>query len=119
MLKSTQRFSLALAVSALVFADVLTTTAQAEASWGSTPQIVVRYADVNLSTDYGVQVLYKRLQAAARQVCSTYEGHNNLLSNRAKWQACYDQALAGAVTEVNVEQLTALYKKNVSKTSLS
>ena len=118
MLKSTQRFSLALAVSALVFAGGHT-TAQAEGASREVPQVVVRYNDISLTTEHGVQVLYKRLQAAARQVCSTYEGHNNLLSNRAKWQACYDQALAGAVTEVNVEQLTALYKKNVSKTSLS
>jgi len=119
MSKSTQRFAIALAAGALVFAGLHTTTAQAEVSWGSTPQVVVRYADVNLSTEYGVQVLYRRLQAAARQVCSTYEGHNNLLSNRAKWQACYDQALAGAVAKVGLEQLTTLYKKSVSKTSLS
>jgi UrcA family protein len=118
MLKSTQRFSLALAASALVFAGVLTTTAQAEVASREVPQVVVRYNDISLTTERGVQVLYKRLQAAARQVCRAYEGRD-LLSSRAKWQACYDQALAGAVNNVNVEQLTALYKKNVSKISLS
>lgn len=106
---SLQRVWLTALIGSLSLAALYAATAQAQTWAGELPQTVVHYSDLNLSTESGIQALYKRLQVASRQVCRAYEGRN-LWSSYAKWQACYDQALAGAVNKVNLQQLTVLYR---------
>ena len=69
----------------------------------------VSYADLDLTTDAGVEALYRRLKVAARQVCSVYEDY--MLERAIKHRGCYNQALTEAVTKVNVETLSALHRK--------
>ena len=73
------------------------------------PTATVRYSDLNLSTADGVRVLYQRLKAASRNVCRAYEGRE--LARVSSWRACYDEALTGAVTQLNIPNLTAAHGK--------
>lgn len=92
--------------------------ANAEDSYNYIPRVVVHYGDLDLSTEAGANTLYHRLQSASRLVCRSFDSAD--ISQRAKWQACYRQALSGAVSKVNRETVTALHDKNGgSKHSLS
>ena len=73
------------------------------------PSLKVHFGDLNLSTDAGVQTLYKRIKIAARTVCNESEvaGDGRALSH---YWACYDKAVADAIGKVNNTQLTAMYQ---------
>ena len=66
----------------------------------------VSYGDLNLSTEAGAQVLYRRLRRAADQAC-TIQG--SLV--KAGWRACYEKALNSAVASVNKPMVTALHNR--------
>lgn len=68
---------------------------------------VVRYADLDLSSNDGVAVLYRRLRAAAERVCRPMK--SPALSSRAPWRECYETALGNAVTGIGSERLAALH----------
>ena len=68
------------------------------------PAQAVKYQDLNLNTDAGVQVLYKRIQAAADQVCGNVDGRDLQVARAHK--ACVAQAVQGAVATVNNQMLT-------------
>ena len=72
------------------------------------PRVVVSYADLDLTTDAGVEALYRRLQVATRQVCRVFEDH--MIERSLKHRACYDQVLAESVAKVNVEMLSVLHR---------
>jgi UrcA family protein len=71
---------------------------------------VVAYADLNIDSEQGAQVLYTRLRGAAKDVCFPLESRD-LLKNR--WQRCFDSALASAVAHVNTVRVTALHNRTV------
>jgi UrcA family protein len=77
------------------------------ASPDEVPSTVVKYGDLNLSTDLGVQVLYHRIMRAAEQVCPG--ASIQPLTARAKVQACRDEAVARAIRQIDNSQLAALY----------
>jgi len=62
------------------------------------PTQAVKYHDLNLNTQTGVQVLYKRIERAANQVCGNV-GTRDLALAQAH-EACVDQAVANAVAAV-------------------
>jgi UrcA family protein len=68
--------------------------------------IKVRFGDLDLSTTTGAQTLYRRIAAAASEVCG-YEGRG--LTEVAVWNSCYRGAIADAVTKVNSPLLTAVH----------
>jgi UrcA family protein len=68
------------------------------------PVQTVRFQDLDLNTDAGVQVLYHRIKGAANQVCG-YVDVRNLVAARTH-QACVDRAMADAVAAVNNQMLT-------------
>jgi UrcA family protein len=68
----------------------------------------VSYAGLDLSTRAGAETLYRRIKAAAKEVCAPWEGHE--LERVAKWRSCYGQAVANAVAEVHRPALTALHQ---------
>ena len=68
------------------------------------PVKVGRYQDLNLNTDAGVQVLYKRIQGAAKQVCGDLEIRD--LQGMRAHKACVQQAIEDAVATVNNQMLT-------------
>jgi UrcA family protein len=65
---------------------------------------VVRFQDLNLNTDAGVQVLYKRIQRAANQVCGVVDVRD--LAVARAHQACVAKAVGDAVATVNNQMLT-------------
>jgi UrcA family protein len=69
------------------------------------PHKIVRYGDLNIGTTAGAQVLYRRIQNAAREVCLT--GMGTLQSISAE-RACVNKAIDDAVKSVNSVALTEL-----------
>jgi UrcA family protein len=70
------------------------------------PAQTVRFQDLNLNTDAGVQVLYKRIQGAANQVCGDVDGRDLVVARAHK--ACVDRAVADAVAAVNNQKMVAV-----------
>jgi UrcA family protein len=64
----------------------------------------VSYQDLNLNTQAGVQVLYKRIHGAANQVCGNFDARDLQVGRAHK--ACVDRAVADAVATVNNQMLT-------------
>jgi UrcA family protein len=74
------------------------------------PSMKVHFGDLNLSTDAGVQTLYKRIKLAARTVCNESVVSGDGRSASHYW-ACYDKAVADAISKVDNTQLTAMYQR--------
>lgn len=72
----------------------------------------VDYGDLNLDSERGAKILYARLQEAAEDVCTPFEGRD--LDRKARWQACFDQALTAAVARVNKSRVTALHNQETA-----
>jgi len=68
------------------------------------PTKTVAYGDLNLDSPSGAKALYRRIQTAARAVCSPLEGKD--LAFLAAWQSCYDHAIDEAVDKVNNNRVT-------------
>jgi UrcA family protein len=67
---------------------------------------VVRFGDLDLTTLAGAQVLYRRIQAAAEEVCALPIPGS--LVTREEERACMRTAIDKAVRRVDSAQLTAL-----------
>jgi UrcA family protein len=65
----------------------------------------VKFADLNLGSQAGVEALYGRIHAAARRVCDQPAGE------QAGIRACMGKAESEAIGKVNVPLLTAFYQK--------
>ena len=72
------------------------------------PSVTVRYDDLDLNTRAGVDALYARLRAAARDVCGTPYGRG--LTEAAAWKTCYRQVLGTAVDNVQSATLSAVHR---------
>src|SRR5262245_30472607 len=100
---------LKLAVGALVGSLPLlavATSAQATVA-GSPQQVVVRYHDLDLNTQHGAQIMYRRLDQAARTVCGFEDPIN--LGTWDKIRTCQHDAVAKAVKELHRSELTSVY----------
>lgn len=73
----------------------------------------VRYADVNMTTSEGVQVLYARLRTAAHHVC--VDAGTQELQRLMRANACFDKALDDAVAHVGHTQLVALHTRRTGR----
>ena len=81
-------------------------TAPTWAGSGDTRSITVSFRDLDLSGIAGATTLYRRIQAAAKEVC----GHPGAdLIEQGVWKACYRDATADAVRKVNNPLLTAVH----------
>jgi UrcA family protein len=67
--------------------------------------VVVRFHSGDLDTPQGVAGLYRRIRAAAETVCGRPDDAR--LLDKLLWNQCVDQAVAGAVTKVHSESLSA------------
>jgi len=65
----------------------------------------VKFADLNLSTQGGVETLYVRIHAAALRVCAQPAGE------QAAVGGCMTKAESSAIGQVNIPALTAFYEK--------
>lgn len=79
--------------------------AHAGPSDGQPRQSVVHYADLNLDSDAGTQVLYGRITGAARKVCTDIDS-SYLRLNASR--TCVADTIARAVLQVDSPRLTAM-----------
>ena len=77
---------------------------------------IVAYGDLNLDSEQGAKALYARLRNGAQDVCSSFEGRD--LFFKRLWQACFDQAVATAVVQVNKSGLTTLHNQAVNRSRI-
>jgi UrcA family protein len=89
------------------------TAAPASAANGS--ELAVSYQDLNLSNTADVRVLYRRLKAAARDVCGNVPAQE--LARHLAFERCYNAALQSAVTQVDLPQLQAMYQSETGADS--
>jgi UrcA family protein len=66
--------------------------------------VTVRYADLNLGTQAGVNRLYDRIRHAAEQICG--DVGEQQLERAAAAKVCVKQAILGGVQAVNNPMLT-------------
>jgi UrcA family protein len=112
---STRSTSLQIALAAIACGiTLMTTPASAGEGDGQPLTKVVRFADLNLNGEAGVQTLYGRLRLAATQVCAPFRG--NSLREKTKWRECFDPALARSVAKVDEPRLTAHYLSRTGTT---
>ena len=89
-------------MSTAALCSALSTTAEAE----DVPSKVVKFNDLDITTPDGAQVLYKRIRAAARDVCERSTGTDPIMGMANK--GCIDTAVDRAVRKVNAPMLTNL-----------
>jgi UrcA family protein len=78
----------------------------------SAPTRTVHYADLNLNTQAGAAVLYKRIRVAAEEVCG--DVNSRRLDEAAVAKACVDRAVYGSVQTVNNVKLTNEYNAHTA-----
>jgi len=98
--------TLGTSVSALALAAMLVATQPVSA--GESPQLIVNYSDLNLSTESGAATLYSRIRTAAAQVCSV--GESRQLSQVAAARHCQRRAIAQAVTGIHSALLSERHR---------
>jgi UrcA family protein len=77
------------------------------------PSRVVRYSTETLTSNDGVQDLYRRIQFAAKQVCP--DSFSKDLHANQLVKACREQAVANAIHQINNSQLAALHDSSSKK----
>jgi UrcA family protein len=83
-------------------------TALRSAEQPGVSQKVVHFGDLNLNTEHGADQLYRRLNFAARDVCSDNGDMYYLTQSRAYHQ-CRRNALERAVAQLDEPKVTAIY----------
>jgi UrcA family protein len=72
------------------------------------PTREVSFAGLNLTRHADVELLYRRIAAAASQVCDTVPGPVDL-GTKVRVKRCTSEAIARAVADVDVPALTQYY----------
>jgi UrcA family protein len=83
----------------------MTPCAHAADSLDRIPTREVSFAGLNLTKQTDVQRLYRRIAAAADQVCDTVPGQTDL-ATKARVKRCMAETIARAVVDVNAPLLT-------------
>jgi UrcA family protein len=71
------------------------------------PQVIVKFADLDVSTSQGAAALYRRIRSAAVDVCSRM--YLSEVSYRWHAQACLPKVIGDAVLKVNRPALSAVF----------
>ena len=95
---------------ALLLAVPALSNAATSAGAQSDAPLRVSYADLNLNSDEGVAVLYRRLQSASRTSCN-YGTHMKAAPVRVvqSAKACYAETLSEAISELNNSKLSRVH----------
>ena len=101
------RFSLRLMVASTAAIIMAATAAPAFADGTDAPTTTVRYSDLNLANTAGISQLYGRIRVAANKVCQPFS-HKAPFAAQAM-DACVDQAMSRAITEVHQPALSAMF----------
>ena len=110
--RASERVSAGAAALAVTFLTLMTVDTRASEAVGNPPSVSVSYSDVAFGNTAGAANVYRRLKAAARQVCGVNDGRQPLELMVAA-RDCYEQALADAVRKIDRPTLTALHTANV------
>jgi UrcA family protein len=102
---------------ATVAAICLASATGAYAGEVNAPTRTVHYSDLNLNTQAGAAVLYKRIRTAAEEVCG--DVNSRRLDEAAVAKACVDHAVYGSVQSVNNVKLTNEYNARIGGTQKS
>lgn len=72
--------------------------------------VVVKLADLDLTTEQGNRVAYERIRAAAKQACNftTHMG-DYVVGAHGVYTRCYDTTMASAIKQVGRTPLVALH----------
>ena len=97
-----------LAVFASGVSLLLGTPALAQAPSEKPLTVVVRFSDLDLTHEEGARVLLRRLQNAARVVCSPAADAKDL-KRISLYESCLKESMDRAVADVHVPLLSALY----------
>jgi UrcA family protein len=89
-------------MSTAALCSAVSTTAEAE----DVPHKTVKFNDLDITKPEGAKVLYKRIRAAARQVCEVSTGTDPIMGLATK--GCIEKAIDRAVRDVNAPMLTNL-----------
>ena len=84
---------------AAALATTMATSAVAAAPSGEAQTMQIEVADLDLSTAKGQKTLAKRIDRAAREVCSMGEQRTGSRINRSESRQCYRQAKAAATEQ--------------------
>jgi len=98
------------------FAASFTVAAHADQSI-VVPQVIVKYADLAVSTPQGAAALYHRIFGAALTVCRPLD--DSSLGSKHLVDACIHKAVADAVAKVDQPALSAVYRAKNPETSFS
>ena len=96
--------SILLAVAAVAIGALIATSAGAS-SQDDPHSTSVHLADLDTHTPEGIAALYRRIRLAAEGVCGPHEIRQ--LAQERGWRICFEDAVANAVTSVNLRSLTA------------
>ena len=100
----------AIAMVALAVTASLTAQADPPTRTPAPPiRMTVRYSDLDLSTEAGIRALYNRIQAAAERGCFWAASDRNGIDHEQIYAACYGEAVANAVRQLNYPRLAALH----------
>ena len=99
-------------IAAAIFGCFVLGPCAAAAADPSVDSRTVKFADLDLSNRTDAHVLYRRIRAAARVVCSYH-----FFATDTDKAGCERDATADAVTRINEPALSAVYKAN-NKASL-
>ena len=75
----------------------------------SAPTMTVSFAELDISKPRGLEVLYSRIEHAAKIVCNYDYMPRSLARNRLA-TSCYKAAIDDAVRQINRPTLTALHR---------
>jgi UrcA family protein len=89
-------------MSTAALCSAVSTAAEAE----DVPSKIVKFNDLDITKADGAKVLYKRIRAAARDVCELSSSTDPIMSMSNK--VCIDTAIDKAVRKVNAPMLTNL-----------
>ena len=87
--------------------------AHAASPVGDVQSVTVKFSDLNLATDAGADMLYRRIAAAARAVCP--DPNIRDLRAFASNEACRSEAIARAVRDVSSPRLAAVYSAHTNQ----
>lgn len=110
----TINYSKNIALAAVAALGVASFAIAAHADEVQVPARTVRYADLNLDTQVGTEVLYRRIRNAAEQVCGDVGSRQ--LEEAMAARACVDQAVVASIRAVNSPRLTNTYNAHVGVT---
>ena len=111
--------ALQLILPVLLTAAAFAPLAQASSPMWDIPQVEVSYGDLNLANPVGAEIMLRRLQSAAIQVCGG-RAANREIRWRLDYQSCVRLAIETAVRKINAPLLTALNEdRPVSESQLA